>query len=548
MRGQNKKFARHLLPLCGTLTFLFSFFPSHCQVGVYIGSNDSIHFFKDDTASVFDNLYSDGTMGSNSGSDLIFFGQRWENSGTAVFPGEGRFTFEQPSSLGLNVSQSLGGVNWENRFPTMVLRNSNDVHLFGVSGNRDTFKFYAGCVIHNKNDFVIGDGNSGIIEGYRETNYFVTNHDNSSDSGFLIRHSVSTSAVDFPVGNAKNDYTPARLVNNGTSDTFSVRVFPNVYQFGTSGALVNDITVQRTWNILEHTAGGSSVDLTLQHNAPTEGGAYDRTDQYVSRYFGAPNNAYRDTALANFWDYAAPGNGYGNSAGDITTGSPVGFMATRSQSITTDFSTSAATRYFTKASTVAPIPVELLYLSANWIDESDAEITWSTATEINNEKFILQRSFDGFEFENLEEIFSKADGGNSYSLLNYSFIDNSINANTRKVFYKLVQVDYDGTQRDYGPVAIEREAILVKLDLKAYPNPANDRLFVNVAGDLYNSMSYELMDVLGQQVAEGVIDKLTFLHTLEIPVSQLASGNYWLRFTASESQQYTKPLEIIIAR
>lgn len=359
---------------------------------------------------------------------------------------------------------------------------------------------------------------------------------------------MSTAAVDFPVGNAKNDYTPARLVNNGTSDTFSVRVFPNVYEFGTSGDLVNDITVQRTWNILEQTAGGSSVDLTLQHNAATEGGAYGRTDQYVSRYFGSPNNAYLDTAMANFWDYAGPGNGYGNTAGTITTGSPVGFMATRSQSVTTDFSTSAATRYFTKASTVAPIPVELLYLSANWINDDEAEVTWSTATEINNEKFILQRSYNGFDFEDLEEIFSKADGGNSFSLLNYSFIDESIVSNANKIYYKLVQVDFDGTKTNYGPVLLERDRILVKLDLKAYPNPANDRLFVNIAGDLYNSMSYEMIDVLGQQVFEGKFEKSSFLHTLEIPVSQVASGNYWLRFTTSESQQYIKPLEIIIAR
>lgn len=515
---------------------------------IYVHGADSIHIFSEDSAAFYSDTESDGVIGSESDADVIFFGQRWENNGTASFPGLGRFTFEQPSSLGSNATQDLGGVNWDNRFPTMVLRNANDVHLFGVSGNRDTFKFDAGCVIHNKNDFVIGDGNSGVIEGYRETNYFVTNHDNSSDSGFLIRHSVSTAAVDFPVGNAKNDYTPARLVNNGTSDTFSVRVFPNVYEFGTSGDLVNDITVQRTWNILEQTAGGSSVDLTLQHNAATEGGAYGRTDQYVSRYFGSPNNAYLDTAMANFWDYAGPGNGYGNTAGTITTGSPVGFMATRSQSVTTDFSTSAATRYFTKASTVAPIPVELLYLSANWINDDEAEVTWSTATEINNEKFILQRSYNGFDFEDLEEIFSKADGGNSFSLLNYSFIDESIVSNANKIYYKLVQVDFDGTKTNYGPLLLERDRILVKLDLKAYPNPANDRLFVNIAGDLYNSMSYEMIDVLGQQVFEGKFEKSSFLHTLEIPVSQVASGNYWLRFTTSESQQYIKPLEIIIAR
>jgi len=186
MSLQNIKFCASLGPFLLLVVFQLLFVKSSLgQVGVYIGTSDSSYLFEEDSTGVFQNVLSEGTLGSEAGADLIFFGETWQNNAPARFPGEGRFTFEQPSSLGLNVNQKLGGVNWDNRFPNMILRNSNDLNLIGLAGNRDTFDFDSGCVIHDLNDFVIGDGASGFILDFDQTNYFITNHDNTSDSGFL---------------------------------------------------------------------------------------------------------------------------------------------------------------------------------------------------------------------------------------------------------------------------------------------------------------------------------------------------------------------------
>jgi hypothetical protein len=145
-------------PFSQLCIFLFTFcggsFACSAQVGIYFADSDSIHIFAEDSVGLFNSVLTEGTVGSVSGSDFIFLGERWENTATARFPGSGRFSFQQPSVLGLNVNQKLGGVNWKNRFPNMIIRNSNDVNLFGTAGNRDTFTFDVGCVIHDLNDFV----------------------------------------------------------------------------------------------------------------------------------------------------------------------------------------------------------------------------------------------------------------------------------------------------------------------------------------------------------------------------------------------------------
>lgn len=432
----------------------------------------------------------------------------------------------------------------------MILRNPNDLNLTGVAGNRDTFRFDTGCIIHDQNDFVVGDGNPGVIEGYRESRYFVTNHNQNNDTGFLVRQNVGASAVDFPVGNAKSDYTPARIVNSGVVDTFYIRVFPNVYQFGTSGDIVNDITVQRTWNILEETPGGSSIDLTLQHNAATEGGGYSRSDQYISRYFGQYNNAYRDSALGNFWDYAAPGNGYTNSNGSITTGNSVGYEATRSRAITTPFSKSVATRYFTKASTVSPVPVELIYLSANWEnDEQDAQVSWGTASELNNEGFDILRSFDGLSWEPIGFVESNVPGGNTSQKQAYHFYDKDVDRRERTVYYKLNQRDFDGKSEEFGPVTLKRDAKVIRLNVVAFPNPAKSQFYLNFEGGIIGAFDLELIDVLGQVVHTQSIDKTSYLESAQVNVTEIASGNYWMKIQSVDNPVlYIKPVKIIIAR
>lgn len=98
-----------------------------------------------------------------------------------------------------------------------------------------------------------------------------------------------------------------------------------------------------------------------------------------------------------------------------------------------------ADTYTELGSNTTTLPVELIHFS---VQKSNIEniLTWSTASEVNNDYFEVQRSFDGVNFE---EITSINGAGNSASQTDYSYTD--VITSTQNIYYRLKQVDFDGT-------------------------------------------------------------------------------------------------------
>jgi hypothetical protein len=105
-----------------------------------------------------------------------------------------------------------------------------------------------------------------------------------------------------------------------------------------------------------------------------------------------------------------------------------------------------------------PLPIELYTFEGSSIDDVNL-ITWSTASEHNNDYFILDRSTDG---ENWTTINKTTGMGNSTELIKYSYLDNSFGK--RINYYRLTQVDFDGLRKTYGPIMIDNRStkIVVK--------------------------------------------------------------------------------------
>lgn len=84
-----------------------------------------------------------------------------------------------------------------------------------------------------------------------------------------------------------------------------------------------------------------------------------------------------------------------------------------------------------------PLPISLIDFNGRY-NVNENKITWSTATETNNDYFTLERSNDGAEFEEVGVI----DGaGNSNNTLSYSFSDRNFKRTLN--YYRLKQTDYD---------------------------------------------------------------------------------------------------------
>lgn len=95
-----------------------------------------------------------------------------------------------------------------------------------------------------------------------------------------------------------------------------------------------------------------------------------------------------------------------------------------------------------------PLPVE--YISILFKNENGVVVgEWETASEINSDYFSVERSTDGINFTTIGNVFAS---GNSTWPVNYEFIDRSTTPG--KLYYRLNQVDYDGTAHLSGSYAV----------------------------------------------------------------------------------------------
>ena len=97
------------------------------------------------------------------------------------------------------------------------------------------------------------------------------------------------------------------------------------------------------------------------------------------------------------------------------------------------------------------LPIELISFNCDVVN-NNILLSWLTATEINNDYFIIEHSIDGFNWYSLQTIQA---AGNSNNTLEYSFMhyfpDNKIN------YYRLRQIDFDGNSEVFKAVVCSKE-------------------------------------------------------------------------------------------
>lgn len=106
------------------------------------------------------------------------------------------------------------------------------------------------------------------------------------------------------------------------------------------------------------------------------------------------------------------------------------------------------------------LPVTLLNFEAK-NKENCIELKWSTATEENNDYFIIQKSDDAEDFITITTI---KGSGNSNIIKNYSYTD--LNILNKITYYKLLQIDYDGSVTNLKTVAVKPSTFILKTPIK----------------------------------------------------------------------------------
>lgn len=152
---------------------------------------------------------------------------------------------------------------------------------------------------------------------------------------------------------------------------------------------------------------------------------------------------------------------------------------------------------------VSLLPVKLVDFNGVQLDES-IKLNWTTASEINNDLFEIQRSINALDWETIGEIHG---AGNSSSETRYSYIDNY--PKSAVSYYRLKQIDYNGKG-----VYSEKLKINYRIDLKTviFPNPNNGEFTFIISGDNESETKLIIRSSSGQVIYnQDIMEKETII-------------------------------------
>jgi len=389
-------------------------------------------------------------------------------------------------------AQNLGAATLNN----LKINNASGVTLAGVVTTNGTITLQSGKLILGAYKLIIGS--TGNITGYCSSRFIETN--GSGVLEMLANHSGGTV---FPVGDGFNPIT----ITPTTDATFDVSVAGGITDY-----LANPITIDAanvTWTILM-TSGSQNVTVTTQWAGTDELTSFDRANSFVSyrtdQAAGHPGSAWISTTGAGSASGSDP---YTRTSGTIT-------MA-------------AGSNYFIGVGdNINPLPVSLISFNAS-PENNQVNLNWTTASEINNDYFGMERSIEGQTWQSIGHVLGH---GNSFVTQNYMAIDNLsgiLPAGT--IYYRLKQVDFNG-ESTYSMIrSVTFGALQEKVSM--YPNPANNLLNINWNKENSGSAIIKLVNSTGSTMYSENIEGTGIIRK-QIDMSVYPSGIYFMQISTNK--------------
>jgi hypothetical protein len=181
---------------------------------------------------------------------------------------------------------------------------------------------------------------------------------------------------------------------------------------------------------------------------------------------------------------------------------------------------------------ISALPITLQSFTAQ-AQGGEGLLQWTTATEVNDKGFFVERSADGATWQDITFVPSKAaNNGNSSTPLSYKYIDGAPLAGVN--YYPLKQEDLDGTAPYFSGT---QEVTFDMLRPRVYPVPASSQVTVVLPIGVA-STQYRLISVNGVTAQSGTI--MNDGDYGKIPVSGVAAGMYFLQLMVNNEVQTYK--------
>ncbi|HIA37379.1 MAG TPA: T9SS type A sorting domain-containing protein [Flavobacteriales bacterium] len=410
-----------------------------------------------------------------------------------------------------------------NRFYNLVIDNPFGVIMKNKWTVDGKLTLNSGTINTNGNILELTSEKGTNLTGYSINSFIIT----TSAAGALRRHiGTNNDTYVFPVGlsTTASDYYKMELENNNLAgmtylDVYIVRNNGTGYNHSQYGKATQDgipliYYCNEEWIMnpdVEPTSGSFALTLHLANlKVGWGGGLLDNQFTIVKR----------PSASQSFADY----DSFDGSTLRPTAGED-------GRTVTSGYAYKKGFTSFSKATVVGsndPLPIDLLSFEAKSNDGA-VELAWTTASEINNDFFTVERSRDGIDFAT---VLKKQGAGSSNQMLDYSLTDESPYKGLS--YYRLKQTDYDGKNEYSKIIAVN---IIVTSILYAFPNPSKDQININL-DDSFKDVQVLVETISGQQVL--VLDRYFNGQTLTVDIKDIKPGLYLLRLSSQEKNQTIK--------
>lgn len=177
------------------------------------------------------------------------------------------------------------------------------------------------------------------------------------------------------------------------------------------------------------------------------------------------------------------------------------------------------TDYFNGSIIDDSLPIDLLSFEAEWIDDG-IDINWATATEINNDYFTIEKSYDANNWEVVTYIEA---AGNSNNVIEYNYVDNNFSTGT--IYYRLKQTDFDGKYEYFSPVAVNITDSGEFKILKVHNTGDNLQIHLQTSGKPANLI---ISDIQGRIIDNVTVNSQNNIEYINCILQKNYSGNILL--------------------
>lgn len=153
-------------------------------------------------------------------------------------------------------------------------------------------------------------------------------------------------------------------------------------------------------------------------------------------------------------------------------------------------------------------------------------ISWTTVIEDNADKFIIQKSKEGIDFEIVGEIGCE---GNSTVEKNYRYLDTSLGE--EKAFYRLVQVDKNGAE-NFTPTVLINRNMTNNFVITGMSSTQTDGIFsFSLRSNLEGNLAMKTKEVADDKIVDSkYLPIVKGLNVLTIDIENYSNGVYKIEF------------------